>query len=536
MPRSIDSGSATDRLRRIEAVTDAALAHMDVERLLHALLERVREVLEADTATVLLLDNSGDHLVATASSGIEEEVRQGARIPVGEGFAGTIAATRQPLILQQVDETTVVNPVLWKKGIRSLAGVPLLGGGEVLGVLHVGMIDATPFTEQDVELLRLVAERVALATRNRLTNADQAAASALQRTLLPGKLPNIPGLEMAARYAPGEAGGVSGDWYDVFKLPSGWLCAAIGDVVGRGLDAAMVMSRMRTTTRAFALDASDPADVLCKLDRHMRHFEPQIMATIGYAMWEPSLGRLRLSLAGHLAPMLAAPGEPPRMLDVPVDPPVGAGAVPRQRRTSTVDIPPGATVLFYTDGLVERRHRNLDVDLGLLRDAMESGPVERLCSNVMLHLVGADPTDDDIAILAMRRKTADEQRELTLELDAVPEALADIRAALRRWLPTVGAAPDDVADLLVVIGEAGANVIEHAYGPLGGKFTVRLEAKGGEVYATISDNGKWRSPRGLHRGRGTQLMRQLSDDLRIEYGSDGTDVHVRRRLSDGGAR
>lgn len=527
---TFDSGSATDRLHRIEVVTDTALADLEVGRLLKELLERVRELLEADTATVLLLDASRNHLVATASSGIEEGVRQGTRVRVGEGFAGAIAETREPVILKRVDETTVVNPILWHRGIRSLAGVPLIAGGDLLGVLHVGTLVERTFTEADVEVLRVAADRVALAARNRITEADRAAATAVQRTLLPAALPEIPGLELAARYAPGEAGGVSGDWYDVFKLPTGWLCATIGDVVGRGLPAATVMTRLRTATRSYALDSADPAEVLTKLDRHIRHFEPEMMATVGYAMWEPSLERMHLSLGGHLNPVLASENEPTRLLDVPVDPPVGAGAVPRNRRTTTIDVGPGTTVLFYTDGLIERRHRDLDVGLGLLRDAVRCGPAERLCSDVMLDLVGNDPTDDDIAILAVRRRPVEDQLELTLTLDAVPESLAHARAALRRWLPSVGATEDDIDDLLVVVGEAGANVIEHAYGPLGGTFEVRMRLSEGRIHGTISDNGKWRSPRGANRGRGTQLMRQLSDELHIEQGDEGTTVQLSRKL------
>ncbi|GAA1199771.1 hypothetical protein GCM10009675_14600 [Prauserella alba] len=503
---------------------------MEVERLLEEILERIRELLAADTATVLLLDSGAHHLVTRASAGMKEAVRQGARVRVGEGFAGRIAATRESLVLHDVNETTVVNPILWHRGIRSLAGVPLIADGELLGVLHVGALSTRTFDDTDVEFLRVAGDRVAMATRNRMTGSGQAAALSLQRTLLPGTLPEISGLDMAARYAPGEAGGVSGDWYDVFKLPSGWLCGTMGDVVGRGLDAATVMARLRTAIRAYALDSADPAEVLTKLDRHIRHFEPTMMATVAYAMWEPSLCRIHLSLAGHLTPVIAPDAEPAELPDIPVDPPVGAGTVPRPRRTTTIDIAPGTTVLFYTDGLVERRHRPLDEGLALLRGIVRSGPAESLCSDVMLQLVGTDPTDDDVALLAVRRRPEAAQPELTLTLEAVPESLAEVRAALRRWLPTVGATDDDLDDLLVIIGEAGANVIEHAYGPAGGQFQVHLAASDGRIEGTVRDQGNWRAARGTNRGRGTQLMQQLSDDLHIDHDNGGTTVQLRRSL------
>lgn len=532
MPKS-HAGSATDRLHRIEVVTEAALAYLEVERLLEELLERIRELVAADTATVLLLESGGQHLVARASAGLTESVRQGSRVRIGEGFAGRIAAAREPVVLDRVDETTVVNPVLWNRGIRSLAGVPLIADGELLGVLHVGTNAARCFDDTDLEFLRVAGDRVATATRNRMTESGHAAALSLQRNLLPAALPEISGLDMAARYAPGEAGGVSGDWYDVVKLPSGWLCATIGDVVGRGLDAATVMARLRTATRSYALDSADPAEVLTKLDRHIRHFEPSMMATVCYAMWEPSLGRIHLSLAGHLTPVIAPDNEPAELADVPVDPPVGAGMTPHPRRTTALDVDPGTAVLLYTDGLVERRHRPLDDGLALLRETVRSGPAESLCSDVMLHLVGTDPTDDDVALLAMRRPPEPVLPELTLALQAVPESLAEVRAALRRWLPTVGATEDDIDDLLVIIGEAGANVVEHAYGPSGGRFELRLAATDGRVEGTVRDQGNWRAARGTNRGRGTQLMQQLSDELRIEHGDDGTTVYLRRSLGGG---
>ncbi|MDT7652988.1 MAG: phosphoserine phosphatase RsbU/P, partial [Pseudonocardiales bacterium] len=138
--------AAQERLRRIEAVTDTDLAHLDVEDLLNALLERVRALLLVDTAAVLLLAPSGRQLVATAAQGIDEEVQQGVRIPLGKGFAGRIASEKQPVILDEVNSTNVQNPLLLKRGICSMLGVPLLIGGRVLGVLHVGTLTPRRFT------------------------------------------------------------------------------------------------------------------------------------------------------------------------------------------------------------------------------------------------------------------------------------------------------------------------------------------------------------------------------------------------------
>jgi signal transduction histidine kinase len=153
----------TDRLRKLQAFTDAALAHLELDALLPTLLLRTREILGVDTCAVLLLDDETDELVARAAVGIEEEVEQGVRIPVGGGFAGRVAADRQPVILDDVDHADVLNPILREKGIKSMLGVPLLVGGRVLGVLHVGMLVHRVFDEGDVELLQLAADRAAIA-------------------------------------------------------------------------------------------------------------------------------------------------------------------------------------------------------------------------------------------------------------------------------------------------------------------------------------------------------------------------------------
>jgi K+-sensing histidine kinase KdpD len=156
-------GSTEDRLTRLQALTDAALAHLELEQLLASLLLRTREVLDVDTCAVLLLDPDAQELVARAAVGIEEEVERGVRIPVGRGFAGRVAADREPVILDDVEHADVLNPILREKGIKSLLGVPLIAQGEVIGVLHVGVLHHRAFTPDDVELLQLAADRAALA-------------------------------------------------------------------------------------------------------------------------------------------------------------------------------------------------------------------------------------------------------------------------------------------------------------------------------------------------------------------------------------
>ena len=157
--------STSEHVRRLQSVTDAALAHLRLDELLAALLERTRQILEVDTCAILLLDEETNELVARAALGIEEEVDQGVRVPVGGGFAGRIAAEKRPVILDDVDHADVLNPILRQKGIKSMLGVPLLVDGNALGVIHVGTLVHRRFTADDVELLELVADRDRKSTR-----------------------------------------------------------------------------------------------------------------------------------------------------------------------------------------------------------------------------------------------------------------------------------------------------------------------------------------------------------------------------------
>jgi K+-sensing histidine kinase KdpD len=154
--------AARERIEHVQAVTDAALAHLEVDELLKVLLPRIRDILQTDTCAVLLLDEQADELVARAALGIEEEVEQGVRIPLGAGFAGKVAAEARPLVID-VDDYQVYNPILRQKGIKSMIGVPLLVRGASLGVLHVGTLTPRDFRPDEVELLQIVAERVAIA-------------------------------------------------------------------------------------------------------------------------------------------------------------------------------------------------------------------------------------------------------------------------------------------------------------------------------------------------------------------------------------
>jgi serine phosphatase RsbU (regulator of sigma subunit) len=391
--------TASAQLRRIQAVTDAALSRLDLDALLVELLDRTREVLGADTATILLLDPSRTELIATASAGLEDEVRQDIHVPMGAGFTGTIAATAQPRVLQHVDRSTVFSQVLIDEHLQSMAGVPMFDQGTVIGVLHVATRRPRAFGQQDIELLQLVADRATLATRARLSNLDRAATLALQRSLLPAKPAPIAGLDLAARYLPGQSVGVGGDWYDTFCLPSGCVGLVIGDVAGSGLAAAVIMGRIRSALRAYALEDDDPAEVLARLDRKIQIFEPDALATAAYAVITPDGDTVQLSLAGHLPPLYSNAGQAAEPVTAHADPPLGA--FPDAPRTVTsLPWPLGAALLLYTDGLVERRDRVIDDGIAELARVTVGQTAAQRCANA-LSVLDHTTAADDVAVLAV---------------------------------------------------------------------------------------------------------------------------------------
>jgi GAF domain-containing protein/anti-sigma regulatory factor (Ser/Thr protein kinase) len=517
-------------LESVQRVTDAALAYLSTEDLLDALLDRMREILHVDTAAILLLEHDGRMLRARAAKGIEEEVEQGVRIPVGRGFAGRIAAERHPIAILDVDHADVLNPLLRQKGIRSLLGVPLLVSGRVIGVLHVGSLTLRAFTDEERNLLQLAADRAALAIDHAELYEQRRLAEALQRTLLPQELGGFPGLEVTARYLPAAQGtNLGGDWYDLFPIGGGRVGIAVGDVVGRGLLAAALMAQLRTALRSYALDGHGPSEVVDRLNRMLAFLKPATMTTAAYLTLDPEHESVDVVSAGHMPPLVIAPDGTASYLDVSGGVALGVTRGARYR-VQTHRIEPGSTLVLFTDGVVEVRGESLDVGLERLRRIAERGfgSVDALCDGVIEEMVADGRPADDVAILAVRLVPLGE--ELSTRWPAQAEALASVRHLLRRWLRHHGADDDEIYDITVGCQEACANAVEHAYAPGSEAFEVEARMIGRTVEIAIRDRGQWRRARGTHRGRGLPMMEALMDSVHVQHAADGTAVVLRREL------
>jgi PAS domain S-box-containing protein len=514
----------------LQMLLDVALAHHRLDEMLDALLPRVCEVVNAEGAAILLAEEDGS--LTLRASMFREVGDEPLRIALGEGIAGRVARDKQPLLVQDPDPSEVADPAL--HGLHSILGVPLMAGGAVTGVLQVGVPAPRRFSEDDLMVLGLAADRVALAIDHlRVYEREHRIAEMLQRSLLPNRLPRLPGLEIAARYEPAASESeVGGDWYDVIAMPGGRVGLVMGDVAGKGLAAASMVGRLRSAMRAYALEDHAPADVVDRLNQLVwSEVEDGHMTTMVYVVFDPLEGRITWVNAGHLPPLAVTSDGIARVLDGPSSVPLGVMSYPAYEAAET-EMPLGGTVLLYTDGLVERPGELLDRGLDRLAAAVRGervGP-ERLCDHVLEQLMPAAGASDDVALLALCSPRLSDSFQI--ELGSEPGELAALRALLRRWLRQGDGDETDVAEILTATGEAAANAIEHGGSIAGGPpFEVAGRLDGDDVEIVVSDSGGWRERQRSEGGRGLVLMRALMDSVEVDAGADGTTITMRRRLA-----
>jgi len=333
-----------------------------------------------------------------------------------------VAAQRGPVAILDAPAAGIDSSSLGP-AIGSLLAAPLVDGGRVIGSLHVGTLARREFAEETVELLGLAADRAGLAiTRMCRRERDHRIAQELQRSLRPGVLPSVPHVALAARYEPGDHGAaVGGDWYDAIALPGGRVAVAIGDVVGRGVEAAGTMVQMRSALRAMLMEAEDCGETAEHLNRFALGLGECVLTTVVLAVFDPATGALRYTNAGHPPPLLIGAdgdGAARYLEDVPA-PPVGVMETPDYQQ-ATLRLEPESTLLLYTDGLIERSTEVLDVGLDRLRGAAAGAgagdDVDLLCERVLGTLAGAQgATVDDVTMLALRalpRREAERPRRL----------------------------------------------------------------------------------------------------------------------------
>ncbi|MET7451924.1 SpoIIE family protein phosphatase [Streptomyces sp. NPDC005574] len=410
------------------------------------------------------------------------------------------------------------------------AGILLEHPGGPLA-LRIELGGRRPFTSEDNLLLSLLAGHLAQGlTRTHQIDQQRQTALALQRAILgPSLLPE----GFAVRYEPAtQPLEVGGDWYDIVTLPDGRIGIVVGDCVGRGLKAATVMGQLRSACRALLLQDADPARTLMALDHFAAGVPGALCTTVFCGVLDPTTGHLAYSSAGHPPGILTHPDGTTQLLEDGRSLPL-AVRPGRDRPQGKCAVPARATLLLYTDGLVERRRQPLYTGIEQASGAVVAGrdtPLDELATDLMNRLAPADGYDDDVAFLLYRYPAP-----LGISFAAESSQLAPVRKNLRSWLDQCGLPPRTVQNVLVAAGEACANAIEHGHRHApGDTIHLRAEAFVDNLRLTVTDTGRWKTPKpgaDTHRGRGLALMRAMMQQVTVTPGPAGTTVAMLTRIT-----
>jgi anti-anti-sigma factor len=534
-----DERDTARRLRLLQQVTAELSAATTPEEVARATGGHVVAVVGHDCRVgVYELDDSGRRLRLLALTGDDPEARaRFAELPLSAPFAVTRAvADRRPQWVErmadwpgtgaEIDDAQA--DTLSRFGLSSTVALPLLVAGRVVGVIGAGFPQPRSFGAEERGMMLAIAEQSAQALdRARLYRAEQDIAQTLQLSLLPARLPRLDRLALAAQYLPGAAGtSAGGDWYDVVELGEGRVGIAVGDVVGQGPSAAAVMGQLRSALSATLLQGCSPAQALELLDRFAVRLPGALASTAACLVLDWRAGTVEYARAGHPPAMLLSDGRATFLDD-------GAGAVlgapGRQPYTEgRAAVAPGATLLLYTDGLVERRGEPLDTGLqrvARVAERLATAAPDRLTRDLLAEVLDDSALPDDVALIAVRVTPP----PLHERLPADPARLRGVRRTVTAWALAAGLPEDGIDDLQLALGEALANAVEHAYAGNGGGggCEYRLERTAdGSIDVCVRDEGVWRpapADRG-HRGRGLELISALATEVEVARTTDDSGV------------
>jgi serine phosphatase RsbU (regulator of sigma subunit)/anti-sigma regulatory factor (Ser/Thr protein kinase) len=489
----------------------------------------------------LAADDDGRMTVAARSEG---ELPR--RLAEHQEVLGSVAAVADPSVRVAAIETHAELRNRLREldaAVDGAAGsvyvLPLLtGAGLQSGLLVLLFGTEHGLSPDEQSLIASHAEQSArVLERARVQEREHNVAITLQRALLAQSLPTVVSFDMAQRYEAGSAGlEVGGDWYDVVLREDGLALAIVGDVAGRGVTAATLMGRLRSAFQAYASDLASPAEILRRLVRHVAYDE---MATAVVLAIDPYTREVTYASAGHLPPVLAdGDGGEPELLQEAGGPPLGALPIADVvMREATTTLPPRATLIAYTDGLIERRGESIDVGIELVRRVLgetTSLGADAVAGRVLAEAAERVGGEDDVALLVLRSVELPDRMEV--EIPADPPTLRGTRRRLQRWLTLHGVDEEQRCDAVLAVSEACNNAIEHAYRNQGGTIRLSLSLEDGLLRIHVEDRGLWRldSDRGVERGRGLPIMRGVMDSVEIERRSGGTLVRFEQRLRTAG--
>jgi serine phosphatase RsbU (regulator of sigma subunit)/PAS domain-containing protein len=399
--------AAAQRTTALQTVTAALVAANTPDEVYLAMGTVVRPSAGGDGLAVLLMEQH--RLTLRYSAGYEDHVVEQLRqVPMSHPYPAVgVALTGQSRYFSSPQEFAAAqgdaDSAVSGGGRKAWAFLPLTTAGQVIGTLVIGYGQSRRFDDDECANLTAFSRLAAQALQRALLyQAQLSIAADLQRALLPTVLPSLPGARHAVRYLPWTDGAdVGGDWYDVIPITADRAAIVIGDVAGHNPQAAARMGQLRSALRAYAADGAPPADVMHRANEHLLRYEPQAMATCCYLELQLSHGTATAVLAGHPPPILRT-GDQTRPLHVRPGPPLGTRHA--VYRDQILPLPPGCSVVLYTDGLIEDRRYTVDRGLTELCEAIQSGPADHpadLLEHILNANVGPSPRSDDVAILAL---------------------------------------------------------------------------------------------------------------------------------------
>jgi PAS domain S-box-containing protein len=412
--------AAALRTARLQQATSMLAEALTVEQVVEVITEVGRTAIGAQRSAVALLDGGRLHVVNPAAGQPGQAARTGGILLDSPGVMTRAIATRRPVLvedpeaLRQMLEDTPLEAVA-DADERSWVGLPLLAAGAPLGALRFSFGRPRKITEEERVFLEALAGQCALAVeRAAMYEREHTTAETLQRSLLPDRLPRVPGLVMEARYLPVARNmEIGGDWYDAFRLPDRRLAIAVGDVMGKGLTAAAGMGRVRNALRALALTDPRPAAVLTGLDRLFTATElDEQVTTVAYLVIDPQTGDGLMGNAGHLPVLRLGAGAAPCLDTTEAGTPLGW---PSPRQQHPFRLPPGSTAVLYSDGLVENRIRGLDAgldDLVAVAARVRAdvvGRPESLLNYLVDGMLAGHEQDDDVTVLVLHAPERDRE-------------------------------------------------------------------------------------------------------------------------------
>ncbi|HEV2242718.1 MAG TPA: SpoIIE family protein phosphatase, partial [Streptosporangiaceae bacterium] len=447
----------------------------------------------------------------------------------------------------------------FQHGFHSIMVVPMRARGATLGIAVFGRHRRPePFEDDDLVLAEEIVARAAVCIDNaRRYSREHATALALQRSLLPRRLPRQAAVQVATRYLPaGSRVPVGGDWFDVIRLSGSRVGLVVGDVVGHGIHAAATMGRLRTAVRTLADVDLEPGELLTRLDDVVTRLADEeglppagpavtdLSATCLYAVYDPVSRRCALARAGHPPPAVVFPGGAATFLDLPAGPPLGLGGLPFEE--AEIELPEGSLLVLYTDGLIESRQRDMDTGLSAMRKVLSdvcvrpdgssgagssgagSSSLETICDILVEELL-PERAEDDAALLVARTRGLAADRIVCWDLPAEPAVVAEARARAARQLAAWGLEEITFTTELIV-SELLTNAIRHAEPPI--QLRLILD---GALCCVVSDGSSSaphlrRADRYDEDGRGLLLVAHLSERWGSRHTRTGKTIWAQQPL------